>query len=77
MSLTNALVSRTLQLQVVSSFQNTSVFLKSQVFVAVLNDCKCSKVTVSIGPGVIQVFSNLWLAKKNIPKDGSKLEHLV
>lgn len=31
-----------------------------------MNECKCSKVTVSIGPGVIQIFSHLWLPKKRI-----------
>ena len=53
-------------LQLVSSLQNTRKIRKYQTIVVVLNGCKCSKVTVSIGPIVRQIFSHLGLPEKRI-----------
>lgn len=62
---TNPLVSKILRF--VFLFQNTSEIFKCPIIVVVINGCKCSKVTVSIGPNLTQIFSHLGLSKKRIP----------
>ena len=54
-------------LQLVSSYQNISGILKCQIFVVVLNGCKCSKAIMRISPNVPQMLCHLGLPKKRIP----------
>lgn len=79
----NPLLSKNLQL--VSSFQNTWKICNCQTIVVVLNGCKCNKVTMSIGPNFMQIFSHLGLSKKRVPSKrwlqiatlASRVSHIV